>query len=82
LLNRPTNAYLGQLDQAAAEPRMKETEKTSETKTPLSRLVDQAAKGKETTPREPDNLFGVTFIAEDFDEPLPPDVQSAFEAGA
>jgi prevent-host-death family protein len=32
-------------------------------------------------PREPGNLLGVTFIAEDFDEPLPPEVQSAFEAG-
>ena len=31
-------------------------------------------------PREPANLLGVTFIAEDFDEPLPPEIQSAFEA--
>ena len=61
---------------------MNETKDISEAKTPLSRLVDQTAKGKETTPREPDNLLGVTFIAEDFDEPLPPDIQSALEAGA
>jgi prevent-host-death family protein len=31
-------------------------------------------------PREPGNLLGITFIAEDFDEPLPPEVRSAFEA--
>jgi prevent-host-death family protein len=31
--------------------------------------------------REPANLLGITFIAEDFDEALPPDIQSAFEAG-
>ena len=31
-------------------------------------------------PREPANLLGITFIAEDFDEALPPDIQSAFEA--
>jgi hypothetical protein len=61
---------------------MNETKNISEARTPLSRLVDRAAKGKETTPREPDNLLGVTFIAKDFDEPLPPDVRSAFEAGA
>jgi prevent-host-death family protein len=35
-----------------------------------------------TAPREPSNLLGITFIAEDFDEPLPPDIQSAFEADA
>jgi prevent-host-death family protein len=35
-----------------------------------------------TAPREPGNLLGITFIAEDFDEPLPPDIQSAFEADA
>ena len=31
------------------------------------------------TPREPANLLGVTFIADDFDEPLPPEIQSLFE---
>jgi hypothetical protein len=82
LLTGPTNVYLGQLDQAPAEPRMNDTKNISEAKTPLSRLVDQAAKGKETMSREPDNLLGVTFIARDFDEPLPPDVRSAFEGGA
>ncbi len=33
------------------------------------------------SPREPADLLGITFIAEDFDESLPPDIQSAFEAG-
>ena len=61
---------------------MNETKNIPEAKTPLSRLIDQTAKGKETAPREPDNLLGITFIAEDFDEPLPPDVRSAFEADA
>jgi hypothetical protein len=61
---------------------MNETKNFSEAKTPLSRPLDQTAEGRETTPREPENLLGVTFIAKDFDEPLPPDVQSAFEAGA
>jgi len=32
------------------------------------------------TPREPANLLGVTFIADDFDEPLPPEIQSLFES--
>jgi prevent-host-death family protein len=30
-------------------------------------------------PREPANLLGLSFIAEDFDEPLPPEIRSAFE---
>jgi prevent-host-death family protein len=30
-------------------------------------------------PREPANLLGITYIADDFDEPLPPDIQSTFE---
>jgi prevent-host-death family protein len=30
-------------------------------------------------PREPANLLGITFIAEDFDDALPPEIQSAFE---
>ncbi len=30
-------------------------------------------------PREPANLLGITFIADDLDEPLLPDVLSAFE---
>jgi hypothetical protein len=61
---------------------MNESKNISEAKMPLSLQVDQAAKGKEATPRKPNNLLGVTSIAKDFDEPLPPDVQSAFEAGA
>jgi hypothetical protein len=31
-------------------------------------------------PREPANLLGITFIADDVDDPLPPEIQSAFEA--
>jgi prevent-host-death family protein len=30
-------------------------------------------------PRVPANLLGITFIAEDFDDALPPEIQSAFE---
>ena len=30
------------------------------------------------SPREPANLLGLTFIAEDFDEALPAELQSAF----
>ncbi len=29
--------------------------------------------------REPLDRLGITFIAEDFDEPLPPDIQAGFE---
>ncbi len=35
--------------------------------------------GESEAPREPANLLGVTFIADDFDDPLPPEIQSAFE---
>ena len=35
---------------------------------------------REAARREPANLLGITFIAEDFDEPLPPELLSAFEA--
>jgi len=31
--------------------------------------------------REPASLLGIAFIAEDFDAPLPPEIQAAFEAG-
>ncbi len=31
------------------------------------------------TAREPADLLGITFIADDFDEPLPTEVQSTFE---
>jgi hypothetical protein len=61
---------------------MSEPKNISEAKTPLSRIVDRATEGMKVTPREPGNLLGVTFIAEDFDAPLPPDIQSSFEAGA
>jgi prevent-host-death family protein len=30
-------------------------------------------------PREPANLLGLSFVADDFDDPLPPEIQSAFE---
>jgi prevent-host-death family protein len=30
--------------------------------------------------REPADLLGITFIAEDFDEPLPPEVLAEFES--
>lgn len=30
-------------------------------------------------PREPKNLLGLSFIADDFDDPLPAEVQSVFE---
>jgi prevent-host-death family protein len=36
--------------------------------------------GEVEKPREPANFLGVTFIAEDFDDPLPPEIQSAFES--
>jgi hypothetical protein len=29
---------------------------------------------------EPANLLGATFIAEDFDDPLPPEITRAFES--
>jgi len=61
---------------------MNGTKNITEAKTSLSRLVDRTANGKEATAREPGNLLGITFIAEDFDEPLPPDLRSAFEGGA
>ena len=35
----------------------------------------------EEAPRQPGNLLGVTFVADDFDEPLPPEIQSGFETG-
>jgi prevent-host-death family protein len=34
---------------------------------------------EEAKPREPKDLLGISFIADDFDEPLPPDLQKAFE---
>ena len=29
--------------------------------------------------REPANLLGITYVSEDFDEPLPPDIADAFK---
>jgi prevent-host-death family protein len=43
---------------------------------PRARLVPVQPSAE---PREPANLLGITFIAEDFDEPLPAEIQSAFE---
>lgn len=43
---------------------------------PKAKLVPVAEAEK---PREPGNLLGITFIAEDFDDPLPPEIQSTFE---
>ncbi len=43
---------------------------------PKARLVPLRATKK---PRQPANLLGITFLAEDFDEPLPPQIQKAFE---
>jgi prevent-host-death family protein len=34
---------------------------------------------EEAKPREPKDLLGISFIADDFDEPLPPDLRKAFE---
>jgi prevent-host-death family protein len=36
--------------------------------------------GGTDSPREPANLLGVTFVAEDFDDPLPPQVLAEFES--
>jgi hypothetical protein len=30
-------------------------------------------------PRAPANLLGIVFVADDFDDPLPPEIQSLFE---
>ncbi len=35
---------------------------------------------REAARREPANLLGITFIAEDFDDALPPEIQLAFES--
>ena len=34
------------------------------------------------TPRAPRNLLGIVFVADDFDDPLPPLILSAFEGEA
>jgi prevent-host-death family protein len=43
---------------------------------PKAKLVPIREEAKR---REPKDLLGITFIADDFDEPLPPDLQKAFE---
>ena len=44
---------------------------------PKAKLVPYRAA---TARRKPANLLGISFISEDFDEPLPPEMQSMFEA--
>jgi prevent-host-death family protein len=44
---------------------------------PRARLVPLCATEE---PRKPANLLGVTFVADDFDDPLPPEILSEFEA--
>ncbi|HYU11669.1 MAG TPA: type II toxin-antitoxin system Phd/YefM family antitoxin [Stellaceae bacterium] len=34
---------------------------------------------KAEKPREPKNLLGITYVADDFDGPLPPEIQKYFE---
>ena len=46
---------------------------------PMAKLVPYREAA--TVRREPANLLGISFIAEDFDESLPPETQSTFEAG-
>jgi prevent-host-death family protein len=45
---------------------------------PRARLVPIQSSAE---PREPANLLGISFIADDFDAPLPPEIQNAFEGG-
>lgn len=43
---------------------------------PMAKLVPVPRKKKE--PRKPQNLLGVTYIADDFDAPLPPELLNQF----
>ena len=43
---------------------------------PRARLVPLA---EPAAPREPADYLGVTYIADDFDDPLPQEIQEAFE---
>lgn len=43
---------------------------------PMAKLVPVQSKKKE--PRKPQNLLGVTYIADDFDAPLPPELLRLF----
>jgi prevent-host-death family protein len=43
---------------------------------PLVRLTPAPFAGQE---RKPAGALGVTFMSDDFDDPLPPEIQAAFE---
>jgi prevent-host-death family protein len=43
---------------------------------PLVRLAPIPFAGQE---RKPSGALGVTFMSDDFDDPLPPEIQAAFE---
>ena len=43
---------------------------------PLVRLTPAPFAGEE---RKPSGALGVTFMSDDFDDPLPPEIQAAFE---
>ncbi len=43
---------------------------------PLVRLTPAPFAGQ---PRKPAGVFKVTFMSDDFDDPLPPEIQAAFE---
>lgn len=70
---------------------MTDTVNLYDARTNLSKLVDRAAAGEEIViakagkpkaklvPYQPPNLLGITYIAEDFDAPLPPEIQKYFE---
>jgi prevent-host-death family protein len=42
---------------------------------PMAKLVPIPRQDK---PREPVNALGITFLAEDFDAPLPPEIEAEF----
>ena len=72
---------------------MNDTVTLHEAKTQLSRLVERAAQGEEIVIakagrpmaklapwREPADLLELAYVVEDFDDPLPPEVQAEFES--
>jgi prevent-host-death family protein len=44
---------------------------------PLAKLVPMPA-AKQQTPRKPSNALGLTYMADDFDAPLPPELLKLF----
>jgi prevent-host-death family protein len=66
--------HLSQLVDRAAKGEEIIIAKAGEPKAKLVPFLETLAR------REPANLLGITFIAGDFDAPLPPEIQSAFEA--